>query len=129
MRKFFNACLLMMLVSGFALADQVELIKPEEVSAWLEKNPKTQLVDVRTPQEQAQGQIEGAMRMPWADENFLERAEAGLKKDEPVLLICRTGRRSMAAGRAMTELGFQKVLDLDGGMIEWEKKKLPTVEP
>jgi rhodanese-related sulfurtransferase len=119
----------MMTVSGVALADQVEPVKPDEVSVWVEKNPTTQLVDVRTPQEQSQGRIEGAVSMPWADEDFLERAKAELKKDEPVLLICRTGRRSMAAGKALKELGFTKVLELDGGMIEYEKKKLPTVRP
>ena len=50
-----------------------------------------------------------------------------LKKDETVLVYCRSGRRSMNAAEILTELGY-KVINLEGGIIDWEGNGLPTVE-
>ena len=55
------------------------------------------IIDVRTPQEYAAGHIEGALNIP--HDRIAEgiRAVKGLKKDQPVLVYCRSGRRSALA--------------------------------
>lgn len=118
----------MLLGMGCASADKPVEIEANDVAAWVAEHPKTQLVDVRTKEEFAEGRIEGAVLMPWTDDDFKQRAAAELNKDVPVLLICKTGRRSLAAGKVLEEMGFKKLLDLKGGMTTWEKEGKPVVK-
>ena len=62
-----------------------------------------QLVDVRTPQEYAEGHIAGALNINVQSDDFKQMAEKELSKDSTILVYCRSGRRSMDAaeiGRA-----------------------------
>ena len=74
------------------------------------------LVDVRTPQEFAEGHLPGAVNIPL---DQLERrvGEIGAP-DTKVVLYCRTGRRSAQAEGLLRARGFQDVLNL-GGMSAW----------
>lgn len=90
------------------------------------KTDSVQLLDVRTPQEFAEGHIEGAINIDVRSDGFRQRAEKELKKDSTVLVYCRSGRRSMNAAEILTELGY-KVINLEGGIIDWEGNGMPTV--
>lgn len=74
------------------------------------------IIDVRTPQEFAAGHIVGALNIP------VERIESaigeikGLGKESPILLYCRSGRRSAIARSLLERQGYRNVLD--GGGIE-----------
>ena len=74
------------------------------------------LVDVRTPEEFAAGHIEGAVNIPVQE---LERrmAEVGAK-DTPIVLYCRSGKRSSAAARMLEAAGYGQVHDL-GSIGRW----------
>jgi len=74
------------------------------------------LVDVRTQQEFDAGHLPGAVLIPF-DQIVARAAELG-SKETPVLLYCRTGRRTGIAARALSELGFTRVWDLQG-MTNW----------
>lgn len=78
-----------------------------------------QLVDVRTPQEFAEGHIEGAVNINVQSDDFQQEAEKELSKDSTILVYCRSGRRSMTAADILTRLGY-KVVNLEGGIIEWK---------
>lgn len=74
------------------------------------------LVDVRTRQEFDAGHIDGALLIPY-DQIAARAAELG-PKGTPVVLYCRTGRRTALAARALAEQGFTQVWDLQG-MSNW----------
>lgn len=75
-------------------------------------------VDVRTDEEYNSGHIPGAIHIPHdqMEERYRELIE---NKDEPILLICRSGKRSVYAAEVLYEKGFRKLYNLEGGMLEW----------
>jgi phage shock protein E len=83
---------------------------------------KAVLIDVRTPEEFAQGHIAGAVNLPLQD--FDPKAvphEAG----KQTVLYCRSGRRSEAAATQMVAAG-QAAVHLGGGIAAWEKAGRPV---
>ena len=74
------------------------------------------LVDVREPDEwnAELGHLEHAELVPLAT---VERAQEAWDKKQPILLICRSGRRSLAAAQLLTGRGFEQVMNLRGGML------------
>ena len=89
------------------------------------KANSVQLLDVRTPQEYAEGHIDGASNINIQSDDFQQRAEKELSKDSTILVYCRSGRRSMEAAEMLTKLGY-KVVNLKGGIIEWKGDGLPV---
>lgn len=82
-----------------------------------------QLVDVRTADEFAEGHIssDNIKNIDMKQPDFMERAKKELDKSKTIAVYCRSGRRSAeAAGRLAAE-GF-KVIDLDGGILEWQAR-------
>jgi len=67
------------------------------------------VVDVRTPQEFASGHVPGAINIPF-DEIGRRASEIG-PASTPVVLYCRTGRRSGIAADALQKAGFSKLYD------------------
>lgn len=49
-----------------------------------------------------------------------------LDKEKPVYIYCRSGGRSGKAAKQLADEGFTEIYDLDGGILEWNKKNLPT---
>jgi len=43
-----------------------------------------------------------------------------------IYLICRSGARTALAAKSLQDMGFQNVISVDGGMLEWEKAGYPT---
>jgi SulP family sulfate permease len=82
------------------------------------------VVDVREPREFAQGRIPQAHNIP------LPKLLAGdadeLPGERPLILVCRSGRRSARAAMILRERGFENVTILRGGMQAWESEKLLT---
>lgn len=89
------------------------------------KADSVQLLDVRTPQEYAEGHIDGALNINVQSNDFQQTAEKELSKDSKILVYCRSGRRSMDAAEILTNLGY-KVVNLKGGIIEWKEDGLPV---
>ncbi|MFO0594064.1 MAG: rhodanese-like domain-containing protein [Myxococcaceae bacterium] len=76
------------------------------------------LLDVRTPEEFAEGHIDGATNVP-VQELEAKLASLNLKKDRDVVVYCRSGKRSARASEILKAAGFAKVFDL-GGMSNWK---------
>lgn len=89
------------------------------------KADSVQLLDVRSPQEFAEGHIAGAININVQSDDFRQKADKELSKDSTILVYCRSGRRSMDAAETLTELGY-KVVNLKGGIIEWNEEGLPV---
>lgn len=73
-----------------------------------------QLVDVRTPEEIADGKVQGALEMDFYDDQF-EAQIKSLDPSKPTYLYCRSGNRSGKAGKMLIDLGFKQVYNMDGG--------------
>lgn len=88
----------------------------------LKKQPKTTVLDVRTPQEKAEGSVPGAQQIDFFSPNF-ESQVAKLDKSKTYLVYCRSGNRSKKACTAMDRLGFEKLYNLSGGIMAWNRDK------
>lgn len=93
------------------------------------------LVDVRTPEEMADGVATPAQLIPLQDiesggpktQKFLASHDLSAMKDKAVIFYCRSGRRSGKAVEIFKKKGYQ-ALNL-GGLSDWEKAGLPTRKP
>ena len=79
------------------------------------------LVDVREPDEWALGHAPGAIHVP------LSAFDPSLiPSDRPVAVICKMGGRSARATAALDQQGYD-VVNVVGGMLEWQAQGLPVV--
>jgi len=80
-------------------------------------------VDVREEDEIRAKRIAGGVALPLSV--FLERYEAELPKDAPILVSCRSGARSGRVVQFLIEQGYDAT-NLGGGLIAWEGEGLPV---
>ena len=86
------------------------------------------VIDVREADEHAQGTIPGATHIP---RGFLElRIERTVaNREQPVVLYCQSGTRSVLAARSLQELGYTNVKSLTGGFTAWKRAGLAWETP
>ena len=92
---------------------------PQQAYAWLQANPDALFLDVRMEVESMYvGRPPGVVNVPWYDYPDLQPdpdkfaalvAQEATTKDQPLLLICRSGQRTIAAGKALEAAGFTDV--------------------
>ena len=76
------------------------------------------LLDVREEPEYLSGHADDALLLP-VDEITEDTAAALIpEKETPVMVYCRTGRRSAEAARKLEKLGYREIFDL-GGLVGW----------
>ena len=96
---------------------KVEVLEKTQYQALVEKGYT--IIDVRTPEEYAEGHIQGALNINVKSEAFVTEIE-NLSKSDTLLVYCRSGRRSLYAAQVMVSFCFQKIYDLEGGFLNWE---------
>ena len=90
---------------------------------WLEEHLRdVQVLDVREPDEfnGPLGHVPGAQLIPLG--TLLQNHEP-LKKDKPVVVVCRSGARSAQATAVLAKAGFERVANLSGGMLRWRAQR------
>jgi len=112
------------------MSEKVITVSPLEAWKISQDDPRALLIDVRSSMEYLfVGHPSGALHIPWIDEpdwvvnpNFVTEirklALGGLnesEKDVPILLICRSGNRSLEAGKVLIEAGIENVYNIDEG--------------
>ena len=102
---------------GNKTKDSVRVLNPQEYQTKL-KELKGTLVDVRTPQEFKSGHIKNAANIDFRSANFASGFEK-LNKEKPLFIYCRSGMRSMMAGKKLAQMGFTEIYDLRGGYLNW----------
>lgn len=91
-------------------------VSVHDVKALIDTRRRYFLVDVREPVEFEGGHILNAVNVPLGR---LKQEAAGWERDREVLVICASGRRSVLACRQLTDMGFTRIRNVDGGMRRW----------
>ena len=102
----------------------VSLISPEDLNAEL---GEIQLIDVRTPKEYAQGHLKNSVNIDFYDGTFYDDMNK-LDKNKELYIYCRSGGRSGKAAKQLEKMGFTRVYDLQGGIINWGNNNLEVVK-
>ena len=102
-------------------------VSPDAVAPQLSGPLEPVLLDVREPDETAEGHLPGAVLLPRGQlEQHVERL---VPRDRPVVVYCQSGNRSLLAGRTLQLLGYTQVASLAGGFGRWSDLGLPRVRP
>lgn len=99
-------------------------LSPEEAMRMVQGRDDVIFLDVRTPQERAQGYIPGSQLVSFND---LALGRISFPKDKPILLVCAVGGRSYVAAQILSQRGYKEVYSLSGGVNNWYKAGLPLV--
>ncbi|MGK0269656.1 MAG: rhodanese-related sulfurtransferase [Cocleimonas sp.] len=92
------------------------------------------LIDIRREEEwKHTGIVKGSKTITFFDktgrvnQDFVPQFTAIAKKDQPIMLICRTGARTQAASAAIAQqLGYKKVMNVTTGIMGWIGEKRPV---
>jgi molybdopterin/thiamine biosynthesis adenylyltransferase/rhodanese-related sulfurtransferase len=100
---------------------------PQELKRRIDANEPLVLVDVRDPDEYRDGAIEPATNI---SRGFLEFriGTAAADPKTPIVLYCQSGLRSMLAAKALHDLGYENVTNLQGGFQKWAQSGLPVMK-
>lgn len=95
-----------------------EKLSPKKFKHAIKNTPGAFILDVRTPKEVSRSYIKDAVFMDFHDSLFTQKIST-INKNLPVFVYCAIGVRSHDAALKMEEMGFAKVYDLQGGIINW----------
>lgn len=115
-------------------ATRVEEILPWDLEAALASETPPLVLDVREPHEYDGMHIPGSLHIPrgqletaceWGyDETIPELVQA---RDQDIVVVCRSGHRSLFAADRMREMGYTKVRSLRTGLRGWNEYDQPLV--
>jgi adenylyltransferase/sulfurtransferase len=106
--------------------DDVPEITPSELKARLDAGDLPVLVDVREHFETRIADLppNGQIHVPTGE--FLHRMKE-LDREHDIVVYCRTGSRSTWATRLLMDRGFDRVLNLKGGLMGWKAEVDPSI--
>ena len=104
----------------------VKLIDPKQTYDTLEKDKNAVYLDVRTPEEFANGHVPGAVNIPVMlpdplsrrmapNPGFLDAVQAGYPRDRKIICGCQMGGRSQYAAEMLDQSGYADVSNMVGG--------------
>jgi rhodanese-related sulfurtransferase len=102
----------------------IENLTPQKAWELLQQNASAVLVDVRTQMEHAYvGHPIGAVHIPWKEApswtinpSFVGDVNKGIPNfDAPILLLCRSGQRSLSAAKALEDAGYKRLINIIDG--------------
>ncbi len=98
------------------------VLEPAQARAYLAQHPRTWVLDVREPEEwnNELGHIEGSIQIPLG-ELPARLGELESRKQDPVIVVCRSGRRSGNAVVLLAGSGFREAYNLEGGLLAWRE--------
>ncbi len=112
--------------TGASVGSGIGSVSADEAAALLANAPDDLVVlDVRTPEEFAEGHIDGAILVDFYDPDFADQL-AALDPSVPYVVYCRSGNRSGETMTLLDDLGFESAVDVDGGIVAWSAAGLPT---
>lgn len=101
-----------------------EQVSPAVLSLQIEQDSAPLILDVRTPEEYAEGHVPGAVNIEYRQIPVqVETLRA--YEDKTVVVYCERGVRAGRAEAALVEAGFTSVVELSGDMVAWRAAGLP----
>ena len=97
--------------------ESINQMNSDELIEFIELNDAV-LVDVRTEDEYNSGYIENSLNIDYFSNDFSVNADK-LDKSTPIILYCRSGKRSSMSANKISKLGFKEIYNLEGGILEW----------
>lgn len=95
---------------------------------WLQREPDTLLLDVREMAEWNEGHLPNATLLPLGE--LTARAASALPDPRrPIVVYCRSGRRSQLAIEQLRNMGYSNLKNLKGGIIAWQEAGFVAVRP
>ncbi len=88
--------------------------------------PSITVIDVRTPEEFAQGHIDGAVNYNLQGPDFANQV-MGLDPAGVYAVYCQSGNRSQVAVSQMSSMGINSIFELESGITSWEDAGFPVV--
>lgn len=113
---------LLSLLSLFLILNLANAAVQEPRLAWEKIAAGAMVLDVRTPEEFAEGHLTNAVNIPF-EQVAEEFAKRGITKNTPVVLYCRSGRRSSIAAEALTTAGYIQIYNGGGYQTLLEAQK------
>lgn len=107
--------------------ENMEVVAPQEFLQRLEADTTAILLDVRRPEEFAEGHLQDAQLLNWLNRETFDEGAKALDKTKTVYVYCRSGRRSNEAANYLAEQGYN-VIDMKGGYLAWTEAGLPTIK-
>ncbi|MFN5371673.1 MAG: thioredoxin domain-containing protein [Bacteroidia bacterium] len=124
LNALFSVCIALFFASCQGVAQKEgtinKTISPTDFEQKL-KLADAQLIDVRSPEEYADGGIAGSLNINYNSADFEDRISK-LDKTKPVLVYCLSGGRSGNAANKMNEMGFKEVYNMQGGLVQWRSE-------
>ncbi|MBD1429129.1 MULTISPECIES: rhodanese-like domain-containing protein [Sphingobacterium] len=96
----------------------------QELKDMMDRNEEFQLIDVREPFEYEVSNLNG-LNIPLA--GILIEAEK-VSKDIPVIIQCRSGKRSAQAVMLLEQQGYTNLANLQGGILAWRDEIDPELD-
>ena len=106
---------------GRSLAALAPTVSVAEAAAL--RDDGARIVDVRERDEWAAGHIPGATLIPLGE---LPSRQGELARDQPIVVVCRSGNRSAEGRDILLAAGFEAVTSVQGGMTDWTTAGLPV---
>lgn len=98
----------------------MNLITAQELKNKLHAKQQINLLDVREQDEYYESNLGGKL-LPLSQLKNMEADEIESWKEQPVIVQCRSGARSMQACMILEQMGFSDTYNLTGGLLEWQK--------
>ncbi|MFD2969378.1 rhodanese-like domain-containing protein [Sphingobacterium bambusae] len=96
----------------------------QELKDMLDRNDEFQLIDVREPFEYEVSNLNG-VNIPLA--GIVIEADK-IDRDKPVIIQCRSGKRSAQAVMLLEQQGFDNLANLKGGILAWKEEIDPELD-
>ena len=115
---FLSTILLSSCVSNGGSANSYRQISMDEAAQMMKNESGYIILDVRRPDEYAEGHIPGAINLPNEDIGTAEIPKLP-DKAQLILVYCRSGRRSKEASEKLVKLGYTNIVEF-GGILDWK---------
>lgn len=124
MKRFFILLLVLLSILLFncqsTASKNLTHLTPDEFKSSI-NNDSIQLIDIRKPSEYATGHIPKAVNINYFSDDFFSIINK-LNKEKPIYIYCRSGKRSAKSAFQFKKAGFNKIHNLQGGLLSWESR-------
>lgn len=112
MKKIVKLLIICLLITG--CGTKYETIDSNKAMTIINEDSNTVIIDVRSSEEFNEGHIKNAINIP-----LDEIKDINYNKETNIIVYCATGIRSSEAAKELKDMGYSKIYNLDGGLLNW----------